>query len=79
MARWYFCKIYYNDTINLLANIINNEISLNKYSKHAKQQQQGQFSKRYDKTKIKIYRTVNLLKLFSKYTNHFCIKISQIT
>ena len=49
-----------------LANIINNDISLNKYSKHAKTATVRPIFKKNDKIKIKNYRPVSLLNIFSK-------------
>ena len=45
-----------------LANIINNDLSLNKYSKHAKAATVRSIFKKDDRTKIKNYRHVSLLK-----------------
>ena len=49
-----------------LANLINNDISLNKYSKHAKTATVRPIFKKDDRTKIKNYRPVSLLNIFSK-------------
>ena len=49
-----------------LANIINNNISLNKYSKHAKTATVRPIFKKDNRTKIKNYRPVSLLNIFSK-------------
>ena len=47
-----------------LANIINNDISLNKYSKHAKTATVRPIFKKDDRTKIKNYHPVSLLNIF---------------
>ena len=49
-----------------LANIINNDIFLSKYSKHAKTATVRPIFKKDDRTKIKIHRPVSLLNIFSK-------------
>ena len=49
-----------------LANIINNDISLNKYSKHAKTATVRPIFRKDDRTKIKNYRPVNVLNIFWK-------------
>ena len=49
-----------------LAHIINNDISLNKYLKHAKTATVRPIFKKDDRTKIKNYRPVSLLNIFSK-------------
>ena len=49
-----------------LANIINNDISLNKYSKHAKTATVRPIFRKDDRTKIKNYRPVSLLNIFWK-------------
>ena len=61
-----------------LANIINNDISLNKYSKHAKTATVRPIFKKDDRKNIKNYRPVSLLNIFRKYASHFCMKTSQI-
>ena len=48
-----------------LANIINNEISNNNYSEHAKTATVRPVFKKDDRTKIKNYRSVSLLNIFS--------------
>ena len=52
-------------------NIINNVISLNKYSKHAKTATLRPIFKKDDRTKIKNYRPVSLLNTFSKIYERF--------
>ena len=54
-----------------LANIINNDISLNKYSKHVKTAIVRPIFKKDDRTKIKNYCPVNLLNVFSKIYEQF--------
>ena len=54
-----------------LANIINNDIFLNKYSKHAKTATVRPIFKKDDRTKIKSYRPVRLLNIFSKTYERF--------
>ena len=49
-----------------LANIINNDISLNKYSKHAKTATVRPIFKKDYRAKIKNYRPVSFLNIFSK-------------
>ena len=49
-----------------LANIINNDISLNKYSKHAKTATVRPIFKRDDRAKIKNFHPVSLLNISSK-------------
>ena len=49
-----------------LANIINNDISSKKYSKHAKLATVRPILKKDDRTNIKNYRLVSLLNIFSK-------------
>ena len=61
-----------------LANIINNDIPLNKYSKHAKTVTVRPIFKKDGRTNIKNYRPVSLLNIFSKIYD-FCMKISHIT
>ena len=58
-----------------LANIINNDISSNKYSKHTKTATVRPIFKKDYRTNIKTYRPVNLLSIFRKYTNYFCMKV----
>ena len=54
-----------------LANIINNDLSLNKYSKHAKTATVRSIFKKDDRTKIKNYRHVSLLNIVSKIYEPF--------
>ena len=54
-----------------LANIINNDISLNKYSKHSKTAIAGPIFKKGDRTKVKNYRAVTILNIFSKIYEQF--------
>ena len=54
-----------------LANIINNDISLNKYSKHAKTATVRPIFKKDDGTKIKNYRPVSLSNIFLKTYERF--------
>ena len=54
-----------------LANIINNDISLNKYFKHAKTATVRLIFKKDDRTKIKNYRPVYLLNIFLKIYERF--------
>ena len=54
-----------------LVNIINNDISLNKYSKYAKTATVRPIFKKDDRTKIKNYRPVSLLNIFSKIYERF--------
>ena len=54
-----------------LANVINNDISLNKYSEHAKTATVRAIFKKDDRTKIKNYRPVSLLNIFSKIYERF--------
>ena len=49
-----------------LANIINNDISLNKYSKDTKTATVCAIFKKDDRTKLKNYRPVSLSNIFSK-------------
>ena len=52
-------------------NIINNDISLNKYSKHAKTATVRPIFKKNDRANIKNYRPVSLLNIFSKMYERF--------
>ena len=54
-----------------LANIINNDISNNNYSEHAKTATVRPIFKKDDRTKIKNYRPVSLLNIFSKIYERF--------
>ena len=54
-----------------LANIINNDISLNKYSKDAKTTTVRPIFETDDGTKIKNYHSVSLLNIFSKKYERF--------
>ena len=54
-----------------LANMINNDISSNKYSKHAKTVTVRPIFKKHDRTNIKSYRPVSLLNNFSKIYERF--------
>ena len=58
-----------------LANIINSDISLNIYSKHAKTVTVRPIFKKDDRTKIKNYRPVSLSNIFSKIYERFLLKI----
>ena len=66
-----FAKMSANVVDCHLANIINNDISLNKYSKHAKTATVRPISKKDDRTKIKNYRPVSLLNIFLKIYERF--------
>ena len=66
-----FVKMSTNITDCHLANIINNDISSNKYSKHAKAVTVRSIFKKYDRTNIKSYRPVSLLNIFSKIYERF--------
>ena len=57
-----------------LANIINNDISNNNYSEHAKTATVRPIFKKDDRTKIKNYRPVRLLNIFSKIYERFLHK-----
>ena len=54
-----------------LPNIINNDIPLNKYSKHAKTATLRPIFKKDNRTKIKNYRPVGLLDIFLKIYERF--------
>ena len=54
-----------------LANIINNDISSNKYSKHAKTATVRPIFKKDVRTNIKSYRPVSLLNIFLKIYERF--------
>ena len=54
-----------------LANIINNDISSNKYWKHAKTATVRPIFKKDDRTNTKNYRPVSLLNIFSKIYERF--------
>ena len=54
-----------------LANIINNDISSNKYSKHAKTATVRTIFKKDDRANTKNYRPVSLLNIFSKIYERF--------
>ena len=54
-----------------LANIINHDISNNNYSEHAKTATVRPIFKKDDRTKIKNYRPVSLLNIFSKICERF--------
>ena len=54
-----------------LANIINNDISNNNYSEHAKTATVRPIFKKDDRTKIKNYRPAGLLNIFSKIYERF--------
>ena len=54
-----------------LANIIDNDISLNKCSKHTKTATVRPIFKREDRTKIENYRPVSLLNILSKIYEQF--------
>ena len=54
-----------------LANIINNDISLNKYSKHAKTATVRPIFKKNDRANIKNYGPISLLNIFSKMYERF--------
>ena len=56
-----------------LSNIITCDISNNKYSKHAKTAKVRPISKKHDWTKIKNYRPVSLLNMFSKINERFLL------
>ena len=66
-----FVKMSANVIDCYLANIINNDISLNKYSKHAKTATVRPIFKKDDRTKIKNYRHVSLLNIVSKIYERF--------
>ena len=57
-----------------LGNIVNNDISLNKYSKHAATATVGPIFKTDDRTKRKNYHAVSLLNIFSKICKRFLHK-----
>ena len=54
-----------------LANIINNDISLNKYCKHAKTAKVRPIFKKDERKNINSYRPVSLLNIFSKIYERF--------
>ena len=56
---------------NHLANIINKDIDLNGYSENAKNANIRPIFKNDDRTKLKIYRPVSLLNIFSKMYEGF--------
>ena len=56
---------------NVIANIINNDLSLNKYSKHAKTATVTPIFKKEDRANIKNYHPVSLLNIFSKIYERF--------
>ena len=66
-----FVKISANVVDCHLANRINNDISLNKYFKHAKTATVRLIFKKDDRTKIKNYRPVYLLNIFWKIYERF--------
>ena len=66
-----FVKMSANVNDCHLGNIINNDISLNKYSKHAKTATVRPIFKKDDRTKIKNYRHVSLLNIVSKIYERF--------
>ena len=66
-----FIKMSANVINCYLADIINNDISLNKYSKHAKTATVRPIFKKDDRTNIKNYRPVSLLNIFSKIYERF--------
>ena len=73
-----FVKMSANVITCHLANIINNDLSLNKYPKHAKTATVRPIFKKDDRKNIKNYRPVSLLNISRKYASHFCMKTSQI-
>ena len=60
-----------NDIDCHLANIINNDISLNKYCKHTKTAKVRPIFKKDERTNTNSYRPVSLLNIFSKIYERF--------
>ena len=54
-----------------MANIINKDIDLNCYSENAKIVNVRPIFKEHEKTKVKTYRTISLLNIFSKFYERF--------
>ena len=69
-------KILGNVLDSHFANIANNDISLNKYSKRAKTTTVRPIFKKMDKNKLSPSKSLNIF--FWRYANDFCMKISQI-
>ena len=70
-----FVKMSANVITCHLANIINNDLSLNKYSKHAKTATVRPIFKKDDRTNIKNYRPVSLLNVSPKLRRNISFKI----
>ena len=66
-----FIKMSANVINCYLADIINNDISLNKYCKHAKTAKVRPIFKKDERKNINSYRPVSLLNIFSKIYERF--------
>ena len=70
-----FIKLSANVIDNHLANIVNKGIYLNCYSENAKISNVRPIFKKDEKTKVKNYRPVSLLNIFSKIYERLYMKI----